>query len=136
MEKSRDGRKTQTRYAPPESPGRAKQRAFMIAAAPEATALEELQELLRTAGVATVGRVVQVRDKPHANLYHHTHALSYRNSHSYTDNYHYPFCPADQRLRGFVAAYCRRISLLGFERPGLGDGPYGIPPEDRSRDDG
>ena len=69
MEKSRDGRKTQTRYAPPESPGRAKQRAFMVAAAPEADDLAELRELLRTAGVATVGDVVQIRDKPHANLY-------------------------------------------------------------------
>ncbi len=69
MEKSRDGRRTQTRYAPPESPGRAKQRAFMLAAAPEADDLAELRELLRTAGVATVGEVVQIRDKPHANLY-------------------------------------------------------------------
>ncbi len=69
MEKSRDGRKTQTRYAPPESPGRAKQRAFMVAAAPQPEDLAELRELLRTAGVATVGEVVQIRDKPHANLY-------------------------------------------------------------------
>jgi GTP-binding protein HflX len=69
VEKSRDGRKTQTRYAPPESPGRARQRAYMIAASADATELEELRELLRTAGVATVGQVVQVRDKPHANLY-------------------------------------------------------------------
>ena len=69
MEKSRDGRRTQTRYAPPESPGRAKQRAFMLAAAPEPDDLSELRELLRTAGVATVGDVVQVRDRPHANLY-------------------------------------------------------------------
>ncbi len=68
MEKSRDGRRTQTRYAPPESPGRAKQRAFMVAAAPEPD-LAELRELLRTAGVATVGELVQLRDKPHANLY-------------------------------------------------------------------
>jgi GTPase len=69
VEKSRDGRKTQTRYAPPESPGRAKQRAFMVAATPQADDLAELRELLRTAGVATVGEVVQIRDKPHANLY-------------------------------------------------------------------
>jgi GTPase len=69
VEKSRDGRRTQTRYAPPESPGRAKQRAFMVAAAPEPDDLAELRELLRTAGVATVGDVVQIRDKPHANLY-------------------------------------------------------------------
>jgi GTPase len=69
VEKSRDGRKTQSRYAPPESPGRAKQRAFMVAATPHADDLAELGELLRTAGVATVGEVVQIRDKPHANLY-------------------------------------------------------------------
>jgi GTPase len=69
VEKSRDGRKTQTRYAPPESGGRAKQRAFMVAASPEQEDLAELRELLRTAGVATVGEVVQVRDRPHANLY-------------------------------------------------------------------
>jgi GTPase len=69
VEKSRDGRRTQTRYAPPESPGRAKQRAFMVAAAPEPDDLAELRELLRTAGVATVGDLVQIRDKPHANLY-------------------------------------------------------------------
>jgi GTP-binding protein HflX len=69
VEKSRDGRKTQTRYAPPESPGRAKQRAFMVAASSEPEDLAELKELLRTAGVATVGQVVQIRDKPHANLY-------------------------------------------------------------------
>ena len=69
MEKARDGRRTQTRYAPPESPGRAKQRAFMVAAAPAHDDLAELRELLRTAGVATVGEVVQIRDKPHANLY-------------------------------------------------------------------
>ena len=31
--------------------------------------LAELRELLRTAGVATVGEVVQIRDRPHANLY-------------------------------------------------------------------
>ncbi len=41
----------------------------MVAAAPHADDLAELGELLRTAGVATVGEVVQIRDKPHANLY-------------------------------------------------------------------
>jgi GTP-binding protein HflX len=69
VEKSRDGRRSQTRYAPPESPGRARQRAFMVAASPRPDDLAELRELLRTAGVATVGEVVQIRDKPHANLY-------------------------------------------------------------------
>jgi GTPase len=41
----------------------------MIAAAPETEDLAELRELLRTAGVATVGEVVQVRERPHPNLY-------------------------------------------------------------------
>jgi GTPase len=49
--------------------GRARQRAFCIAAAPQTEDLAELRELLRTAGVATVGEIVQVRDKPHPNLY-------------------------------------------------------------------
>ena len=41
----------------------------MVAASPEPTDLAEMRELLRTAGVATVGEVVQIRDKPHPNLY-------------------------------------------------------------------
>src|SRR5688572_10573959 len=41
----------------------------MVAAAPEPDDLAELRELLRTAGVATVGELVQLRDRPHANLY-------------------------------------------------------------------
>jgi GTPase len=41
----------------------------MVAATPHTDDLAELRELLRTAGVATVGEVVQIRDKPHANLY-------------------------------------------------------------------
>jgi len=69
LAKSRSGRTAQSRYAPEPSEGRAKQRAFLIAAAPETADLAELKELLRTAGVATVGEVVQVRDKPHPNHY-------------------------------------------------------------------
>ena len=69
MEKSRSGRTAQSRYAPPPSQGRARQRAFVVAASPEPTDLAEMRELLRTAGVATVGEVVQIRDKPHPNLY-------------------------------------------------------------------
>jgi GTPase len=69
LAKSRSGRTAQSRYAPEPSEGRAKQRAFVIAAAPEAADLAELKELLRTAGVATVGEVVQIRDKPHPNHY-------------------------------------------------------------------
>jgi GTPase len=51
--------------------GRARQRAFMVAAVPagEDDQLEELAELLRTAGVAAVGGVVQRRDQPHPNTY-------------------------------------------------------------------
>jgi GTP-binding protein HflX len=69
LEKSRSGRTAQSRYAPPPTEGRARQRAFVVAASPEPTDLAEMRELLRTAGVATVGEVVQIRDKPHPNLY-------------------------------------------------------------------
>src|SRR5271165_864625 len=50
---------------------RARQRAFLIAAGPEATdeALAELRELLHTAGVASVGALVQQRGHPHPNSY-------------------------------------------------------------------
>jgi GTP-binding protein HflX len=53
------------------SPGRARQRAFMIAALPDdqPAELDELRELLRTAGAATVGEMIQRRDKPHPNSY-------------------------------------------------------------------
>jgi GTP-binding protein HflX len=54
---------------PTQKQGRARQRAFCIAAADTTEDLAELRELLRTAGVATVGEVVQVRDQPHPNLY-------------------------------------------------------------------
>jgi GTP-binding protein HflX len=55
---------------PPRKP-RARQRAYMIAALPTGGVeeLEELRELLRTAGVATVGADVQHRDQPHPNTY-------------------------------------------------------------------
>jgi GTP-binding protein HflX len=49
--------------------GRAKQRAFCIAALPEGDDLSELHELLRTAGVAVVGEAVQHRERPHPNTY-------------------------------------------------------------------
>jgi GTP-binding protein HflX len=69
MERSRNGRVTQSRYGVPESGGRAKQRAFCIGAMPEGDDLSELRELLRTAGAAVVGQLVQHREKPHPNLY-------------------------------------------------------------------
>ena len=55
----------------PTTPGRARQRAFMVAALAEAddTALDELRELLRTAGAAVVGELVQRRENPHPNTY-------------------------------------------------------------------
>src|SRR5579875_1680353 len=53
--------------------GRARQRAFMIAVQPLGCAgdgeLGELRELLRTAGVAAVGKLIQRRAQPHPNTY-------------------------------------------------------------------
>ena len=69
LERSRNGRTTETRPAPPAEAGRAKQRAYCIAASEETPDLEELKELLRTAGVATVGELTQKRDSVHPNTY-------------------------------------------------------------------
>jgi GTP-binding protein HflX len=68
-QRSRHGRTAETR--PPGQPrqGRAKQRAFCIAALEEGDDLSELRELLRTAGVAVVGQAVQHREQPHPNSY-------------------------------------------------------------------
>jgi GTPase len=51
--------------------GRARQRAYLIAALKdrEPDDLGELRELLRTAGVAAVGEMVQHRERPHPNAY-------------------------------------------------------------------
>src|SRR3954447_3717141 len=70
MQRSRDGRTAQTpaRQNGAQT-GRARQRALMIAALPDGDDLSELQELLRTAGVATVGQMVQHREHPHPNSY-------------------------------------------------------------------
>ncbi len=48
---------------------RAAQRAFCIAALPGEEDLEELGELLRTAGVGVVGEMIQRRELPHPNTY-------------------------------------------------------------------
>src|SRR5919202_6435621 len=69
MQRSRNGRTTESRYAPAPGEGRARQRAFVVGVAPEGDDLSELKELLRTAGVATVGELVQHREHPHPNLY-------------------------------------------------------------------
>jgi GTP-binding protein HflX len=53
----------------PQPQGRARQRAYVIAATPEGDDLSEIKELLRTAGVAVVGELVQHRDSPHPNHY-------------------------------------------------------------------
>jgi GTPase len=51
--------------------GRARQRAYMVAVVRDGgeEQLAELNELLKTAGVATVGELVQRRDHPHPNTY-------------------------------------------------------------------
>ena len=69
MERHRDGRAKPTRWCAPPTPGRARQRAFCIGASPVGDDMSELKELLRTAGVAVVGELVQHREKPHPNLY-------------------------------------------------------------------
>src|SRR5437588_2328657 len=73
MERSRNGRSVSSAQmrarVRSELPARARQRALCIAALPQDDDLEELSELLRTAGVATVGTLVQRRDHPHANTY-------------------------------------------------------------------
>src|SRR3954447_17200109 len=69
MERSRNGRTSESRYAPPAGQGRARQRAFVVGISLEGDDLSELKELLRTAGAATVGELVQHREKPHPNLY-------------------------------------------------------------------
>jgi GTPase len=75
MDRSRNGRSAVT-PKPAERNGngsqpsqRAAQRAFCIAALPEGDDLAELGELLRTAGVAVVGEMVQRREQPHPNTY-------------------------------------------------------------------
>src|SRR6204780_4168032 len=75
MDRSRNGRTGTTSnrsYAAANglpSEQRAVQRAFCIAALPEGDDLGELEELLRTAGVAVGGEMVQRRELPHPNTY-------------------------------------------------------------------
>ena len=75
MDRSRNGRSAVT-SKPAEWVGngsqpaqRAAQRAFCIAALADGEDLSELAELLRTAGVAVVGEMVQRREQPHPNTY-------------------------------------------------------------------
>ncbi|HEX7609529.1 MAG TPA: GTPase HflX [Solirubrobacteraceae bacterium] len=74
MDRSRNGRSAVTASPSPAQangaePQRAAQRAYCIAALPEGEDLSELEELLRTAGVAVVGEMVQRRELPHPNTY-------------------------------------------------------------------
>lgn len=75
MQRSRDGRAAKSRYAAGAAGvvnPRARQRALAIGVLPrvgEDEPLAELKELLRTAGVATAGELVQQRARPDPNLY-------------------------------------------------------------------
>ena len=71
MPQSRNGRPEQSRDGAEPAGGRARQRAYLIAAVQDGgeEQLAELHELLRTAGVAAVGELVQRRDQPHPNSY-------------------------------------------------------------------
>jgi GTP-binding protein HflX len=69
MQRSRNGRNTETRQGEGIRNPRARQRALLIAAAPEEADLSELRELLRTAGVAVAGELTQRRAKPDPDRY-------------------------------------------------------------------
>src|SRR5881227_1214497 len=69
MQRGRNGRRAESRYGEGIRNPRARQRAFCIAAAPEEPDLAELRELLRTAGVAVAGELVQRRPQPDPDRY-------------------------------------------------------------------
>ena len=73
MQRSRNGRAQASSLAAygQRTQGRARQRAYLVAAPRDGAEheLAELRELLRTAGVAAVGELVQRRDHPHPNTY-------------------------------------------------------------------
>jgi GTP-binding protein HflX len=69
MDRGRNGRNAETRYGAGIENPRARQRALVIAAGPEEPNLSELKELLRTAGVAVSGELVQRRPRPDPDRY-------------------------------------------------------------------
>ena len=69
MDRGRDGRRTESRYGEGIRNPRARQRALCIAATPGEPDLTELNELLRTAGVAVAGELVQRRERPDPDRY-------------------------------------------------------------------
>ncbi len=68
MDRGRSGRNEASRNGT-EPTQRARQRAFCVGALAEGDDLEELGELLRTAGVGVVGEMLQRREAPHPNTY-------------------------------------------------------------------
>src|SRR4051812_47080396 len=69
MDRTRNGRTGQTQYGEGVRKPPARQRALCIAVAPDEPDLAELRELLRTAGVAYVGEMVQRRQTPDPDTY-------------------------------------------------------------------
>ncbi len=69
MQRGRDGRHSPTRNGDGARSPRARQRALCISATPAEPDLSELRELLRTAGVAVAGEMVQRRDQPDPDRY-------------------------------------------------------------------
>jgi GTPase len=69
VERGRNGRNGESRYGQGIRNARARQRAFLIAAAPEEPDLAELRELLRTSGVAVAGELTQRRPAPDPDRY-------------------------------------------------------------------
>jgi GTP-binding protein HflX len=69
MDRGRNGRNTETRYGEGIRNARARQRALLIGVSPGEPDLSELRELLRTAGVAVAGELVQRRERPDPDRY-------------------------------------------------------------------
>ncbi len=69
MQRSRHGRLAESQYGEGIRNPRARQRALCIAAGPDETDLAELRELLRTAGVAVAGELIQRRERPDPDRY-------------------------------------------------------------------
>jgi GTPase len=69
MDRSRSGRTGSSTYGDGVRNPRARQRALCIAVSPDQPDLAELRELLRTAGVASMGELVQRRQMPDPDTY-------------------------------------------------------------------
>jgi GTP-binding protein HflX len=69
MDRGRNGRRAQSSYGEGIVNPRARQRALTVAVSPGEPDLAELRELLRTAGVAYAGELVQRREKPDPDRY-------------------------------------------------------------------